>query len=78
LTTDEPIGAVSEIYDDWEDAQDAELKLLDDALKRLQKAGKNGFSRSVFDGITDWKRGKVSRAYAEGRVVGTADEDDDD
>ena len=66
-----PENAVSIIYEDWEDAGAAEANVIDTALRRLEKLGHKPFSREVFAGIPEWKRGKVKPQYAEGRITGT-------
>ena len=66
-----PENAVSMIYVDWEDAGEAEVNVIDTALKRLEKRANEPFSREVFAGIPEWKRGKVNTEYVEGRLTGT-------
>ncbi len=66
-----PDTTVRTIYVDWEAAGDAEVGVIDAALKRLEKWGDKPFSRDVFSGIPEWERGEVNAAYAEGRITGT-------
>lgn len=72
-----PAQAVAQIYADEDEAQDAEVALIDTALQRLKQAGNRPFARSVFDGIPEWKRGEIWQRYAENRVTGTDLEDDE-
>ena len=69
--------SVGVVYADWKAARAGELGVIDDALLRLKKRGSKPFSRSVFDGIPEWKRGELSKKYAEGRLTGSAVDDDD-
>ena len=72
-----PENAVSLIYVDWQSAGDAEVGVIDAALKRLDKSKAKPFSRECFAGIRDWERGDVKAEYAEGRLTGTdVDEED--
>ena len=66
-----PVKSVGGVYDDWQGARRAELEVIDAALLRLKKWGSKPFSRAVFEGIPEWKRGKLSKKYAEGRLTGT-------
>jgi hypothetical protein len=70
-----PVQSVGTVYTDWQSARQAEVAVTDTALERLAAANQTPFSRTVFEGIADWKRGKVSTRYAEGRVKGSSDED---
>jgi len=72
-----PAQAVAQIYADEDAAQDAEVALIDSALQRLKNTGTKPFSRTVFDGIPEWKRGEIWKRYAENRVTGTDLEDDE-
>lgn len=66
-----PDTAVRAIYADWEDAGNAEVGVIDAALKRLKKWGSKPFSREVFADIPEWERGEVKTEYAEGRITGS-------
>jgi hypothetical protein len=66
-----PLQTVSAVYADWQAASAAEVANVDDALVRLKDWDGRRFSRTVFDGIADWTRGKVSPKYAAGRITGT-------
>jgi hypothetical protein len=66
-----PEQAVGLIYKDWEAAQEGEIGVIDAALERLRDWGAKPFSRDLFEGIPEWKRGALSPKYAEGRLTGT-------
>jgi hypothetical protein len=66
-----PVQAVGNIYADHRNARNAELEVIDTALSRLKKWGNKPFSRAAFGEIPEWKRGELSKKYAEGRLVGT-------
>jgi hypothetical protein len=72
-----PAQSVAQIYEDEDAAQDAEVAVIDAALQRLKKWGNKPFSRAVFEGIPEWKRGKLWKKYAENRVKGSALDDDE-
>jgi hypothetical protein len=73
-----PAQAVDLIYEDGDDAQEKEIAVIDTALLRLRDAGgKKPFSRDVFSGIPEWPRGKLSKKYAENRLKGSAEEEDE-
>lgn len=72
-----PAQSVAQIYEDEDASQDAEVEVIDTALQRLKKWGNKPFSRAVFEGIPEWKRGKLWKKYAENRVQGSAIQDDE-
>ena len=70
-------ASVAQIYEDEDAAQDAEVAVIDSALQGLKKWGGKPFSRAVFEGIPEWKRGKLWKKYAEDRVKGSVLDDDE-
>jgi hypothetical protein len=72
-----PVQAIGLMYADGATARASELGVIDAALKKLEKLGAKPFSRRVFEGIPDWKRGALSSKYAERRLTGTDVNQDD-
>jgi len=72
-----PYVSVAQIYADYQNARNAELAVEDTALQRLHDWGKKPFSRVVFEGIPEWPRGELSKRYAENRLTGSAEDDDE-
>ncbi len=66
-----PATTASKIYIDWEHASDAEVGVIDIALKRLEASAGKPFSRDVFANIPEWQRGAVKPEYTGGRITGT-------
>jgi len=66
------------IYDDYETARDAEEKIAETALLRLQEWGDKPLTKKVFQDIPEWTRGELSSEYMRGKVTGEGEEDDDD
>jgi hypothetical protein len=71
-----PYHTVSVIYSDYKKSRKAETDVIDAALIKLRDLGDQPFTRAVFDGIPDWPRGPVTKKYAEGRLKGTAEDDE--
>jgi len=71
-----PYIAVAQIYSDYQYAREAEKAIAEAALLRLREGISRPFSRRLFEGIPDWPRGDLSKQYAEGRLTGTAEEED--
>ena len=71
------VQSIGVIYAAWQESRKAELEIIDTALLRLHEWGNKPFSRAVFDGIPDWKRGELSKKYAENRLKGSAEDDDE-
>lgn len=72
-----PYHTVSMIYVDYKGARKAETQIIDTALLRLSELGDKPFSQSLFEGIPEWERGPVTKKYAEGRLKGTAESEDE-
>lgn len=72
-----PYLSVAQVYADFEAARNAERAVADIAILRLHEWGNKPFSRVVFEGIPEWPRGALSKKYAENRVKGTAENDDE-
>jgi hypothetical protein len=72
-----PFICVAQVYADYQNARNAERAVTDTALLRLHDWGNKPFSRKVFEGIPEWTRGELSKKYAENRLKGSADEDED-
>jgi hypothetical protein len=68
---------VSLIYADYKSARKGEFDVIDTALVRLSEWADKPFSRAVFEGIPEWPRGAISKKYAQNRIKGTAEDDDE-
>jgi hypothetical protein len=71
-----PYHSVSVIYADYKNARKGELAVIDTALLRLLDWGNKPFSRAAFEAIPEWRRGELSRKYAENRLKGSAEDDE--
>jgi hypothetical protein len=70
------VQSVGVIYAHWEHARNMERNIADTALERLRDLGSQPFSRAVLESIPDWTRGDLSPKYAEGRLKGSAEDDE--
>lgn len=70
-----PVLITGLIYADSKKARDAELAVIDAALEQLRAWDGRPFSRVAFEGPAEWRRGEISKKYAERRLLGTKDEE---
>ena len=72
-----PFQSVSQIYEDYRKARTGELKVIDTSLLRLQELGNKPFTRTIFDGVSEWKKGELSKKYAKNQLKGSAEDDNE-